>query len=89
MIDNKIKVSEIKNNDPTNIVLCTRVILKLKCRIYAPSTFNDVHGKNKHSTRTPDVFSATTNRFLFTYYSLTVSVKNVLTKQNTYYHNSH
>jgi len=35
---------------------------------------------------TPDVFSTTSNRFLFTYYSLTVCVKNALAEKNTYYH---
>lgn len=48
--------------------------------MFRVGTFNDVHGKNKHNT--PDVFSTTTNRFLFTYYSLTVSVENALVKHD-------
>lgn len=50
--------------------------------MFRVGTFNDVHGKNEHNT--PDVFSTTPNRFLFTYYSLTVSVENALVKRATH-----
>lgn len=69
---------EAEINKVRAVYLRVRVLLKWKCRINVSSTFNDVHGQNKHNT--PDVFSAIINRFLFTYYSLTVSVENVLVK---------
>lgn len=60
-------------------VLCSRVLLLEFKRRFSVGTFNDVHGRNKQNT--PDVFSKNTNRFLFTYYSLTHSVENSLVKQ--------